>query len=58
MPNITISELHPTGFDLFSDSESYLKELSESELGTKGGAMSTTICAISFAIGFAIGYNL
>lgn len=37
MANITISDLHPAGFDLFSDSESFLKNLSESEIDVKGG---------------------
>ncbi|MDT9178934.1 MAG: hypothetical protein P5702_15675 [Limnospira sp. PMC 1291.21] len=38
MANITISDLHPAGADLFSDSESYLYDLSESEmLGTLVG---------------------
>ena len=32
MANVKISELHPIGFELFSDSESYMKELSEAEL--------------------------
>lgn len=58
MANIAISNLQPAGFNLFSDSESYLSQLSEQELKIQGGLMSTTICAISFAIGFGIGYNL
>lgn len=38
MASIKISDLHPAGSDLFSDSESYLNELSESEeWGVKGG---------------------
>ncbi|MFM6325920.1 MAG: hypothetical protein ACKPH1_15485 [Microcystis panniformis] len=38
MANITISELRPAGADLFSDSESYLHELTDSEmLDTLGG---------------------
>jgi len=46
MANITISDLRPAGADLFSDSESYLTDLTESEmLGTLGGgAGSITIC--------------
>lgn len=32
MANITISELRPAGADLFSDSESYLYDLNESEM--------------------------
>jgi hypothetical protein len=37
MANITISNLHPVGSELFSDSESYLKELSEEDFGIQGG---------------------
>lgn len=38
MANITISDLRPAGADLFSDSESYLHELTDSEmLDTLGG---------------------
>ncbi|NCQ93584.1 MAG: hypothetical protein GPI94_23755 [Microcystis aeruginosa LG13-03] len=45
MANITISDLRPAGADLFSDSESYLTDLTESEtLGTLGGAGSITVC--------------
>ena len=39
MANITISELRPAGADLFDGSESFLQELTDTELnGTKGGA--------------------
>ncbi len=38
MANIAISNLHPVGSDLFfADSESYMAELSEAELGIQGG---------------------
>jgi len=48
MANITISELRPAGADLFSDSESYLTDLTGSEtLGTVNGG--------SFWIGVAVG---
>jgi hypothetical protein len=32
MANITISDLRPAGADLFSDSESYLKDLIDQEM--------------------------
>ncbi|BDT10704.1 hypothetical protein L1F28_23630 [Arthrospira platensis NCB002] len=32
MANITISDLRPTGADLFSDSESYLTDLNDQEM--------------------------
>ncbi|MCA2624913.1 MAG: hypothetical protein DWQ53_19680 [Microcystis flos-aquae DF17] len=45
MANITISDLRPAGADLFSDSESYMHELTDSEtLGTLGGGGSASIC--------------
>jgi hypothetical protein len=37
MSKIEISNLQPKGLNLFSDSESYLTQLSESELESKGG---------------------
>ncbi|MCU0536236.1 MAG: hypothetical protein MUD14_20305 [Hydrococcus sp. Prado102] len=45
MANITISNLNPVGSELFSDSESYLNQISEEELKIQGGLMSTGICA-------------
>ena len=44
MANIKITEVTPSGSDLFADSESYLTELSETELNnTKGGFWWTVI---------------
>jgi len=38
MSTINISDLHPTGSDLFSDSEGYMNELGDSEFdGIYGG---------------------
>ena len=38
MASITIYDLHPAGFDLFSDSEGYMNELGDSEFdGIYGG---------------------
>jgi hypothetical protein len=52
MANITISELRPAGADLFSDSESYLTDLTGSEtLGTLVGGRSITICGKGWSIG-------
>ncbi|WP_017721132.1 hypothetical protein [Kamptonema formosum] len=33
MANITISDLRPAGSDLFADSESFMQELTEQEIG-------------------------
>lgn len=41
MAKIAISDLRPTGYGLFSDSESYMTELTEDELGLQGGGIST-----------------
>lgn len=37
MANIAISDLNPAGFDLLSDSKSYMRELSDTELTAQGG---------------------
>ncbi|MDV2996884.1 MAG: hypothetical protein N4J56_006589 [Chroococcidiopsis sp. SAG 2025] len=41
MANIEISNLHPAGSNLFSDSESYMMDLSEDELNTTSGGFVT-----------------
>jgi hypothetical protein len=52
MALITVSNLRPSGLDLFDSSESYLQELSDAELeGTNGGATP-----LLFAAGFIAGY--
>ncbi|MEQ9481500.1 hypothetical protein [Coleofasciculus sp. F4-SAH-05] len=37
MSTITIYDLRPTGSELFSDSESYMKDLTEEEIDIQGG---------------------
>jgi|688.fasta_scaffold502903_1 hypothetical protein len=37
MANIVISDLRPAGSEFFMDSESYMTDLSEDELGLEGG---------------------
>ncbi len=37
MATIQISDLRPAGYDLLSDSESFLSNLSEEELSVQGG---------------------
>lgn len=54
MSNITVSNLNPAGSDLFSDSESYLRDLSQTELKVQGGAISTPLCAV-VTIGVLVG---
>ncbi|RAQ48795.1 hypothetical protein B9S53_01950 [Arthrospira sp. O9.13F] len=58
MANITISDLRPAGADLFSDSESYLNEISDSELNTtNGGAGAIITFMIVTYLGYRHGYN-
>lgn len=46
MPNIQLNDLSSNGSELFSDSETYLNDLTQEELSTQGGAFSTPICAV------------
>lgn len=51
MATINISDLHPTGSDLFSDSEGYMNELGDSEIGAIQGGRTSLLCvAISIVI--------
>lgn len=56
MATIHIANLRPIGFDLLSDSESFMKELSsETELSIQGGLPSTPACVIgAYAVGTAL----
>jgi lactobin A/cerein 7B family class IIb bacteriocin len=47
MSTINISDLHPAGSNLFSDSESYMNELGDSQLDMINGGGSPAISAIS-----------
>jgi hypothetical protein len=59
MTNITISDLHPTDFDLLSSSDSYMRELSDEELNTLiGGLNSVDSAGIALFIGEAIGAGI
>ena len=42
MAKINVSNLHPVGSDLFSDSENYISELSDNELGTINGGIAAS----------------
>lgn len=52
MSTIKISDLHPAGSDLFSDSESYMSELGDNELDIiNGGAITTPVCiSVSYSL--------
>ncbi|MEO1375384.1 MAG: hypothetical protein AAFW70_13890 [Cyanobacteria bacterium J06635_10] len=49
MAKITISELRPAGAELFEGSESYLQELTDTELDATNGGI------IGFVIGVGVG---
>ena len=49
MANITISDLRPAGADLFSDSESYMHDLTDNELNVTQGGLSLP-CVIIITI--------
>ena len=71
MATIKISDLHPAGYDLFSDEESYLMSLTEDELNVQGGAtwgatiltastlacvgVSVSVVAVTFAASYIKG---
>jgi hypothetical protein len=62
MANIAISNLNPVGFDLLSDSESYMRDLSDTELNAQGGitpalAASSEPCGMAAAFGAAALYD-
>jgi lactobin A/cerein 7B family class IIb bacteriocin len=59
MTTITISNLSPTGSELFDDYESYLKDLTDDELGTTNGGLSPASVSSYFCIGavaYGVGY--
>ncbi|MEH1804820.1 hypothetical protein [Nostoc sp.] len=54
MAKIAISNLHTSGAELFMDSESYLQELTDTELdGTKGG-LTPAVFLAGVAVGIYI----
>jgi hypothetical protein len=55
MTNITISDLHPTDFDLLPNPESYMRELSDEELNAKTGGQLELDLVSALVIGGLIG---
>ena len=52
MSNITISNLNPIDSDIFSNSESYMMDLSDKELdGTNGGWFNALVGIASLGVG-------
>ena len=50
MPTIKISDLHPTGSELFHDSESYMNELGDGELDIINGGFSPISISVRVSI--------
>ncbi|MBE9037073.1 hypothetical protein [aff. Roholtiella sp. LEGE 12411] len=58
MANIKISDLRPSGYDLFADQESYLMSLTEDEIGTQGAGTWTAITTASSGACLSIGLTV
>lgn len=63
MACITISDLHPTGYDLFYHEESYLNELTDEELNmTQGGStpacVTISIAYVTISIWYSVAQNV
>ena len=55
MNDIKIADLNTNGIELFADSESYLRDLSEDELNVKGGGITAAVFTTGYcAIGAAV----
>lgn len=50
MASIKVADLRPIGSDLFSDSQSFLNEISEEELGIEGGGTPLSFVIVSVTI--------
>jgi hypothetical protein len=56
MANISISNLHPVGADLFDTSESYLQDLMDAEIiEANGGLIFLTVTTSYYASAFTAG---
>jgi len=53
MATIYISDLRPTGSDLFSDSESYINDLDDNEFGSIQGGLTPGAAVLAFRVGYA-----
>jgi hypothetical protein len=52
MANIAISDLRPADFDLLSDSESYIRDLSDVELNAQTGGIAPFVAG--YFVGVAV----
>lgn len=53
MATIKISDLRPAGTQLFSDSESYMSELSDGEFDSINGGIAPLLIISAFRVGYA-----
>lgn len=59
MANITISNLHPVGSALLSDSESFMSELSDmEEFSIQGGSTPACVYAAVWGFAFGVGFSI
>jgi hypothetical protein len=53
MATINVSDLRPTGSDLFSNSEGYMSELGDSEFDNIYGGLTPWVVVSAFRVGYA-----
>jgi hypothetical protein len=56
MTTIHLYDLDPTGSDLFADSESYLRELSEQELMINQGGSDLIVTTVVSVVSLVVSY--
>ena len=56
MASIAIYDLRPAGYDLLSDTESFMSNLSEEELSIQGGLISTQACGVAVSVSVVVSY--
>lgn len=57
MANIVISDLRPAGADLFTDSESFLYDLTDDEQMIQGGGVRIEVCVAWSLLEVAVEIN-
>ena len=57
MSTIKISDLHPAGSDLFSDSEGFINDLDDGEIGAIQGGIWTLVLR-SIVVSVSVSYSL
>jgi hypothetical protein len=56
MANIKISDLSPAGSGFFQDSESFLGDLTEDELGIRGG-LNNAVASVSITVTLTVSWT-